>query len=355
MKNIKYNILAALCVGCSFVATLTSCKNGDQEFDDFEGGTTVYFAYQTPVRTIVLGDDDYDLTLDHAHKCQIQATFGGSYNGSGGSVEIAVDNSLVKNLTFADGTPVKAMPESYYQLSTNKLNFGGSFKGITEVQLSDAFFNDPDAAKNTYVIPVVMTSQSGFGKILTGTPKEDGSGVRTDASAWDVQPKDYVLYCVKFQNKYSGWWLTNHNTSTDNIEKASQVQVKCKSFNSCIYTVSYTKKYQAKKYDNEGNEVPTWEDRVFSCDLLLTFDGNDKCTVTSLTSGVTASGNGSWSDNSEKKSWNNKDRDGMELQYTVDFNAVDDYGNVIEKGTTHEKMVWMRSGVKFEEFTPIYN
>ena len=127
MKNIKYNLLAGLFVGCGLAATLTSCKSGDKEFDDYEGGTTVYFAYQTPVRTIVLGDDDYDLTLDHAHKCQIQATFGGSYNGSNGSVQIAVDNSLVQNLTFDDGTPVKAMPDSYYTLSTNTLNFNGTF------------------------------------------------------------------------------------------------------------------------------------------------------------------------------------------------------------------------------------
>ncbi len=353
MKNIKYNLLAGLFVGCGLAATLTSCKSGDKEFDDYEGGTTVYFAYQTPVRTIVLGDDDYDLTLDHAHKCQIQATFGGSYNGSNGSVQIAVDNSLVQNLTFDDGTPVKAMPDSYYTLSTNTLNFNGTFKGVTEVQLNDAFFNDPDAAKNTYVIPVVMTSQSGFGRILTGTPKEDGSGVRTDASAWDVQPMDYVLYCVKYQNKYAGWWLTNRSTNTDNIEKAAQVQLKCKSLNSCVYTVSYQRRYQARKYDDGGNEVPTWEERTLTCDLLITFDGSENCTISSLTNGVTATGNGSWGDDSAKNAWGSKDRDGMELNYTVDF-GVDDYGNAIEKGSTHEKLVWWRSGVSIEEFTPIY-
>ena len=195
----------------------TACENGDQEFDDFEGGTTVYFAYQTPVRTIVLGDDEYDTTLDKQHKCQIQATFGGSYNGSDGSVQIAVDNSLVNNLTFVDGTPVKAMPESYYTLSTTNLAFNGTFNGKTDVQLTDAFFNDPDAVKNTYVIPVVMTSQSGFDHIFTGTLKEGATAVRTDASVWEVTPKDYVLYCVKFQNKYSGFWLTHGTTSTDSL------------------------------------------------------------------------------------------------------------------------------------------
>ena len=313
----------------------TACENGDQEFDDFEGGTTVYFAYQTPVRTIVLGDDEYDTTLDKQHKCQIQATFGGSYNGSDGSVQIAVDNSLVNNLTFADGTPVKAMPESYYTLSTTNLAFNGTFNGKTDVQLTDAFFNDPDAVKNTYVIPVVMTSQSGFDHIFTGTLKEGATAVRTDASVWDVTPKDYVLYCVKFQNKYSGFWLTHGNTSTDNIEKAGTVEIKTRGLNQSVYTVSMVGK------GDDG------KDKTFTADMLLTFDGSDKCTISSLTDGVTVTGNGSWGDDSEKKSWGDKDRDGMELSYSVDFGG----GN---KLTKHEKLVWQRSGVKFEEFSATY-
>lgn len=313
----------------------TACENGDQEFDDFEGGTTVYFAYQTPVRTIVLGDDEYDTTLDKQHKCQIQATFGGSYNGSDGSVQIAVDNSLVNNLTFADGTPVKAMPESYYTLSTTNLAFNGTFNGKTDVQLTDAFFNDPDAVKNTYVIPVVMTSQSGFDHIFTGTLKEGATAVRTDASVWEVTPKDYVLYCVKFQNKYSGFWLTHGTTSTDNIEKAGTVEIKTRGLNQSVYTVSMVGK------GDDG------KDKTFTADMLLTFDGSDKCTISSLTDGVSVTGNGSWGDDAEKKSWGNKDRDAMELNYTVDFGN----GNKLSK---HERLVWQRSGVKFEEFSATY-
>ena len=335
-------------------ALFTSCKNGDAEFPDYEGGTTVYFAYQYPVRTIVLGDDEYDTTLDKAHKCQIKATFGGSYNGTNGTVQVAVDPTLVQNLTFEDGTPVKAMPESYYQLQTNTLAFNGTMNGSTEVQLTDAFFNDPDAVKNTYVIPLVMTSQTGFGRILSGTLKEDGSAIRTDGSQWEVVPMDYVLYCVKFQNKYSGYWLTNGTTSIDNIEKAGTVQIKTRSLNTCVYTVSYLKDYEAKTFDDKGNEVKKHEQRLYTADLLLTFDGSENCTITSLTPGVTVTGTGTWADDGAKKSWGNKDRDLMELNYTVDFNAVDDYGNAIEKGVTHEQMVWQRSGITREEFSPIY-
>lgn len=97
----------------TLMASFTACENGDQAFDDYEGGTKVMFTYQSPVRTIVLGDDEYDTSIDKEHKCKIKATFSGSYNGRKGYVNVAVDNSLCDHLTFADGTPVKAMPAEY--------------------------------------------------------------------------------------------------------------------------------------------------------------------------------------------------------------------------------------------------
>ena len=314
----------------ALMASFTACENGDQAFDDFEGGTTAYFAYQSPVRTIVLGDDEYDTTLDKAHKLKILATFGGSYNGRNATVNVAVDNSLCDNLTFADGTPVKAMPKEYYQLSTTAFNFNGGMQGGTEVQLTDDFFKDPDAVKNTYVIPLVMQNQTGFDRIATGTLKEGKTGSRTNASIWETAPRDYVMYCVKYQNKYSGWWLTNHNTSTDNIEKASKVQITTRTLNSSVYTVEF----------QEGSNI-------LKADLLLTFDDKENCTITSLTDGVTATGSGSWADNGIH-SWNNKDRDLMELNAEITF-----AGGV--KKNLNEKLVWWRSGVSKEEFSYTYN
>ena len=314
----------------ALMASFTACENGDQTFDDYEGGTTAYFAYQSPVRTIVLGDDEYDTTLDKAHKLKILATFGGSYNGRNATVNVAVDNSLCDNLTFADGTQVKAMPKEYYQLSTTAFNFNGGMQGGTEVQLTDDFFKDPDAVKNTYVIPLVMQNQTGFDRIATGTLKEGKTGSRTNASIWETAPRDYVMYCVKYQNKYSGWWLTNHNTSTDNIEKASQVQITTRTLNSSVYTVEF----------QEGSNI-------LKADLLLTFDDKENCTITSLTEGVKATGSGSWADNGIH-SWNNKDRDLMELNAEITF-----AGGV--KKNLNEKLVWWRSGVSKEEFSYTYN
>lgn len=222
------------------------------------------------------------------------------------------------------------MPAEYYQLSTTAFNFNGGMWGGTEVQLTDAFFKDPDAVKNTYVIPLVMQNQTGFDRIATGTLKEGKTGSRTNASIWETAPRDYVMYCVKYQNKYSGWWLTNHNTSTDNIEKASQVQITTRTLNSSVYTVEF----------QEGS-------KILKADLLLTFDDKENCTITSLTDGVTATGSGSWADNGIH-SWNNKDRDLMELNAEITF-----AGGV--KKSLNEKLVWWRSGVSKEEFSYTYN
>lgn len=81
-----------------------SCENADKSFPDYEGGTSVYFAYQYPVRTIVLGNDEIvDNSLDRQHKCAIYATMGGAYGGRDITIDIAVDNTLCDNLFLKMG------------------------------------------------------------------------------------------------------------------------------------------------------------------------------------------------------------------------------------------------------------
>lgn len=52
MKLIK--LIFAMSVGVFVSWTMTSCENQDNEFPDYEGGTSVYFATQYPVRTLVI-------------------------------------------------------------------------------------------------------------------------------------------------------------------------------------------------------------------------------------------------------------------------------------------------------------
>ena len=91
----------------------SSCENASNPFPDYEGGVSVYFAYQYPVRTIVLGNDPVvDNSADRQHKCAIYATMGGAYGGRNITIDIAVDNTLCDNLFFEDGSPVLPMPST---------------------------------------------------------------------------------------------------------------------------------------------------------------------------------------------------------------------------------------------------
>lgn len=67
-------------------------------------GDLCVFAYQYPIRTIVLGNDEIvDNSLDRQHKCAIYATMGGAYGGRDITIDIAVDNTLCDNLFLKMG------------------------------------------------------------------------------------------------------------------------------------------------------------------------------------------------------------------------------------------------------------
>jgi hypothetical protein len=136
MKNKIFLMLTAVLV------SMASCTNQDAEFDNFDH-QSVYFAYQYPVRTITLGEDIFDTTLDNQHKCKIMGTLGGVYsNDNDVTIDIAVANSLPAGFLFNAGeNEIVAMPSSYYTLSSNQIVIPkGQITGGVEVQLSDAFF-----------------------------------------------------------------------------------------------------------------------------------------------------------------------------------------------------------------------
>lgn len=228
----KFNNIVKILLAGTAMSLLASCHNKEQIFPDYDGGVTAYFAYQYPVRTIVLGTSEtFDTSLDNQHKCIIYGTMGGAYQGKDVVIDIEVDNALTDNLYYdsAFEKPVKAMPSEYYTLSGNQLVYGGNHMGGVEVQLTDAFFADPEAIKTTYVIPVKMTNiKKGADQILSGTPAIEGDNAwRTDASQWKVLPKDYTLYAVKYINQWDGSWLRRGvDTITENGETTTEVRHK---------------------------------------------------------------------------------------------------------------------------------
>ena len=364
MKLKKYIYGVAL---GAFSLSFASCYNADKEFPDYEGGTTAYFAYQFPVRTVVLGNDIYDNTLDNQHKIQIWSTMGGAYGGRNAYVDIAVDESLCDNLFFTDAggnaaEPVRPMPKEYYTLLDNKISYNGEPRGYVEVQLTDAFFNDPKAVENTYVIPLLMTGQNGFDHILTGTPREGLTPSRTNTEDWDILAKDYVLYCVKYMNPWQAKYirrgvdeLTENGVVTKVIRKdmslvnsdvehykenpVNQNDEVCgivsKNMTQAVFPVSI----------NIGNDAKGDARPSQLCNLTLTFDGN-KCTISTDDAEITSSGSGEFivkgTEKSEYKDyqWGSMNgqpvqRDILRLAYSVDFKK----GRVIGKKTVNGKEV----------------
>lgn len=338
MKKIFFILLAITSV------IFTSCQNYDWEFPDYEY-SAVYFAYQSPVRTIVLGEDVFDTSLDNEFKCQIMATMGGVYsNNKDVEIGIRVDNSICDNLVFSDNgdkRDVIPMPANYYSLSSDKITIKkGSILGGVTVQLTEAFFNDPKSLATNYVIPVVMTGVVNADSILSGKPQVSNPkrGVSTD---WDVQPKDYVLYAVKYINQYDANYLRRGKDVISGSQSGTQIRrTQYIEKNEVIDDIT-TRSLNTIAWQHQTRDM---NDHSHNSVMLLTFDNRGNCTITSETSGVTASGTGKFVSKGDKNSWGNKDRDVLYLNYTVD------YGDI--KSVTTDTLVVRDRGVKAEWFTP---
>ena len=321
MKKICFPLILLLVI-------LASCQNEEVVFPDFEYQST-YFAYQYPVRTITLGEDIFDTSLDNEFKCRIMATTGGVYeNKKDITIGIAVDNSLSQNLRFtANGSDVKPMPESYYRLASDKIVIpSGQLIGGVEVQLTNEFFADPQAIKNTYVIPVRMTNVANGDSILSG--------------------KDYTLYAVKYINPWHGFYLRrgkdvivgkNGNTALNQTFVRHKQYVESDEVTKLL-TQSLSKTELPVVYkDKDGKNIHVT--------LILTFDEQGNCSVSSSSTTYTATGTGKFVKKGEKKSWGNVDRDAMYLNYKVDMSDM--------AVTSTDTLVLRNRGVAMETFSPV--
>ena len=289
--------------------TLASCYNKDKDFPDSDKGTVAYFAYQNPVRTLVLGNDIYDNSLDNAHKCRIWATMGGAYGGRDAIVNFIVDEDLCKNLYFLDdggypADPVTPLKKEYYTLLSDVIPYNGDPRGYVEVQFTDEFFKDPKAIENYYVIPLRMTGVTGIDRLFSGE-KAVADPARPNEADWITPPKDYVLYCVKYMNPWQGKYIRR---GVDNVTEGDvTTQWVRKDFSLYNSDVAHYSKMDPSNPVNQYDEVcgiktKNMTQAIFpvsfktsgasiSCNLILTFDG-DKCTISSDDENVTATGEG---------------------------------------------------------------
>jgi hypothetical protein len=341
MKNKIFFLLAISLV------FLISCQNEDWSFDDYEY-QGVYFAYQYPVRTITLGDDIYDTTLDNAHKCKIMATIGGQYsNTKDVSIDVVVANSLPAGMLFEeDGDEIVPMPSNYYNLLSDKIIIPkGEMAGGVEVQLTDAFFADPLALKKNYVIPLQITNVVNADTILSGKSlvANPRRGVATD---WSVQPKDFIFFAVKYINPWDAYYLRrgkdvivgkNGNTAL------TKTIVRHKEY------VEYDEVFKVNTLGlNKTDLKLVFKDASgvnINCNLILTFDADGNCTVSDNSSDFTATGTGKFVKKGEKNSWGSKDRDALYLNYQIDLNDM--------HVTTADTLVSRNRGTVLETFTPV--
>ena len=371
MKLKKYIFGAAL---GALTLCYTSCYNADREFPDYQEGTTAYFAYQNPVRTLVLGNDIYDNTLDNEHKCRIWATMGGTYTGRNATVDVAAIDTICNNLWFVDAggnasTPVLPLPQTHYKLLSNSIPYNGDVRGYVEVQFTDAFFNDPKSVENTYVIPLVMSNPQGVDHILTGKPREGLTPSRINTEDWEVLSKDYVLYLVKYMNPWQGKYIRR---GVDNVtEKGKTSTIVRKDFS----LVNTDRDRYTENPVNQNDEVcgittKNMTQAIFpvsfktsgasiSCNLILTFNGN-QCTISTNDENVTAEGSGEFIEKGTEKAeykdyqWGTMNgqpvqRDILRLAYNVKFNDKD-----IQVSTADTLVVQTRESNKKEFFDSKY-
>ena len=361
----KVFLLIILIIGVIF----SSCRNGDWEFPDNDF-SAVYFAYQSPVRTITLGNDYVnDNTLDNEYKCQIMATVGG-FREIKKDIEIGfkVDNSLCDNLSN-----VKPMPENYYSLSGNKMIIkkGGKPLGGVVVQLTDAFFADPLALTNNYVIPLMITDVKNADRILSGKPISTVSNPnRFIPGDWDIVPKDYILYGVKYINPWDAIYLrrgqdvvtkndiTNTEIRRENfVESDELVKLTSTSLTEILFPMSYTNvdganlKMKLKMTFNSNQECTF---SPFETSYNFTYE-TDQATRTVHVYDITVSGQGKYVTDGEKKSWGNKDRDVLYLNYEVAYKVETSGFADIEtvKYNTTDTLVIRDRGIKPEHITPV--
>jgi len=312
MKTIKFPLLAA-----GMALSLSACHNGENEFPDFDY-QTVYFAHQSAGRTIELGrDTEIDLTLDNNHQINVLAVMGGAYsNTKDRIINFSVAPELCEDLYFTSaygGRKVLPLPENYYRIDRNSITIPkGKMDGGVTVTFTDDFFNDPLSLEFNYVLPLVMDNALGVDSILCGKAAVANPN-RLVASDWSVQPKDYVLYCMRYVNPWHGIYLRRGSDrltvdgTTKEITRSAGNVLKDEKVNLT------TTAYRACEVELKTKSGET----TYSYKLHLDFDDNGNCTVSSADSNVTATGTGRFVIDGEKKAINNEDRDALYLEYTV--------------------------------------
>ncbi|WP_298551443.1 DUF5627 domain-containing protein [uncultured Algibacter sp.] len=383
--KIKYLII------CVIAFSLMACENQENEFDDF-GSTSVYFPFQTPVRTLIQGK--YDLGFnenDNNGRFEIGVVMSGVYNNNKNRrvhFELAPELIDATQLTGVNAVNVRVLPASYYTIEQESPVTipSGSTKGRIPVQLSDAFFDDPlsfVAEKDSvnYVLPLKITGYEELDSLLTGVPVVDNP-IKIKADDWATQPKDYTLFGIKFMNKYQGIYLRRGEDAVVGFvgletvfESGDPTETESRDIdNSTVYRSEFVVGDELLPVSTAGRNIATTTIGVRRSDpdlatnntlsLLLTFNDNEEITVTNAdpSSTVTVTGSGNFVEDGDE--WGGESRDVIYLDYEyreleVEVTERRFFGRLISTTTAtldllhtvKDTLVIRDRDVKFEEFT----
>jgi len=324
------------------VASFAGCKNSDVTFPDFEY-TSGYFPYQFPVRTLVLGDDIYDNTNDNAHRFVISVAMGGVYeNKQNRTFDIQVDESLCNQVVFyGNGQPIRPLPKSYYTLSSEShiIIPKGEMNGGITVQLTDAFFEDPDAIHLNYVVPIRLMGSSDVDTILNGRTSRPDADIRFSGD-WDEAPKNFTMFGIKYINEFHGTYFQYGECT---VKDASGTIVDEQRYVADFVEQNATAKLVTAGRYQVSTSLPSQSELMEGpLNLLFSFDGNS-CSV-SAPDHAPYVVNGSGEFKKDAYTWGNKPRNGLEVSYTV--------SDGIHSYEAKETFIVRDRGVVMELFTP---
>jgi hypothetical protein len=373
--DMKIKFLIILAMAFSF----TACENQDNDFDDF-GSTSVYFPFQTPVRTLIQGK--YNLGSnenDNNSRFEIGVIMSGVYeNTSDRRVHFELASDLIdpNALTGIDSVNVQVLPSSYYTIeqSSPVTIPAGSTNGRIPIQLEDAFFDDPLAFAEFgdvhYVIPLRITDFEALDSLLTGIPIVDNP-IKIRPEDWNPAPKDYTLFGVKFFNKYHGSYLRRGEDKVVGTSKkftnATGVTETTDIDDSTVYRAEFVVQDEVTPVSTAGRNKVISTNLVrragipsnSTVSLELSIDDNGGVTITNADedSSITITGTGTFVEEGDE--WGGEKRDVIYLEYQYqDIEVVEEkvFGQVVASTTVdlmhtvNDTLVIRDRDVKFEEF-----
>ena len=375
---------------CAIGFSILACENQINEFPDF-GSTSVYFPFQTPVRTLIQGK--YDLGFndnDNKGRFEIGVVMTGVYNnGIDRKVHFELAPELIDATTLGvDTVNVELLPASYYTIEQQSPVTipAGSIVGRIPIQLNDAFFDDPKSfaefGEVHYVIPLKITNYENLDSLLVGVPAEGVTNpIRIKQEDWQILPKDYTLFGIKYMNKYQGIYLRRGEDAVKGFvgletvfANGNPTETESRAIDSStVYRAEFVVGDELLPLSTTGRKEANTTIAVRRADpalatnntlsLKLTFNDNEEITVTNAdpNSTVTVTGSGKFVENGDE--WGGKSRDVIYLDFQyreleVEVTERFFFGSLVSTTTAtldllhtvKDTLVIRDRDVKFEEF-----